>query len=67
VDPIPLTGLPCPASVGKDAHRLAVTNVPGWDDTGGGGPLLREEREGGWEGEQYEGVLGGEGGTDIGL
>jgi len=32
VDPVPLTGLPCLASVGEDMHIPEVTYVPGWSD-----------------------------------
>ena len=53
MDPVPLTGLPCLASVGKDVHSPAVTSCSraGWYTGGGGASPLQKRKGGGrWEG-----------------
>jgi len=62
VDPVPLTGLSCLASVGEGVPSPAATWLPAWVDTGlGDAPLFSEEKgmgdRGGavWEGTTRSG------------
>jgi hypothetical protein len=60
---IPLPGLPCLASVGKDVHSSVVTYVPEWCDMGRGclPRHRRQSREKGRQvlcGEELEGKVG---------